>query len=89
MAGNPRAKAVADAQARVVAAGGERLTLTLPPAVAARWRALVARHGGAHGAKMAAFRAALEAAEGHDEPTNAELISLLHRRLEMGAEKIR
>jgi hypothetical protein len=81
MAGNPRSKAVADAQAKVLRAGGERLTLTLPAADAARWRALVARQGPARGAKMAAFRAALALAEGQAQPTNTELVALIARRL--------
>lgn len=74
-----RAKAVADAQAKVLAAGGERLTLTLPPGDAARWRSLVARQGSEHGAKMAAFRDAIEAALNGGEPTPAQALRVLAR----------
>lgn len=77
-----RAKAVADAQAKVIEQGGERLTLTLPAEDAARWRGLVAKQGGKRGAKMAAFREAMQAAtSGGSEPTDAELIRMVQQRM--------
>ena len=77
-----RAKAVADSQAKVIEEGGERLTLTLPAEDAARWRALVAKQGGRRGAKMAAFREAVQAATtAPGEPTDAELLRMVQQRL--------
>ena len=54
-----RSRAVADAQAKVVAAGGARLTFTLNAAEAARWRELAARYANQKTALMASVDAAL------------------------------
>lgn len=77
------AEAVAKAQAKVLEAGGERLTLTLGPDDAEAWRRLVRRYGNARGAKMQAFRDAVANALNNERGgmSKAELLAELERRL--------
>lgn len=57
---NPKSKAVAKAIAKTIEAGGMRLTFTLNPEEAVRWRRIAQRYDGQKETLMAAA-AALEA----------------------------
>lgn len=68
------AEAVSDSRRKT---GATQTTLTLRPEEAELLERLAAEHGG----KKAAILAGLEALVSRQEPTNAELLALLERRL--------
>lgn len=76
MTKRPKSHADAVADSRK-ATGSKPIAITLTPAEQERWEKIAKRYT----TKKAAFLAMLSAAEGHNEPSKAELLEMIERRL--------